>query len=93
MTLKNLEDKILKQEENNLITVKQEDIDRKILELLVQCIKNNIHIELNENDIIKIANMYYSIFHKYNLNFLKQVIKYSNNEMNMYKILNKLELI
>ena len=93
MTLKSIEEKVMKQESDMLMTVKQEDIDRKVLELLVKYIKNQVKVELYEEDIISISNMYYRVFHQYNLNFLKQIIKYSNNDIDMYKILSKLEIL
>ena len=63
MTLNDIEKKVVKSFDQMLMTHKQEDIDREILEVLVNCIKNNIKVILSENDIIRIANMYYSIFH------------------------------
>ena len=93
MNLKSIEEKVMKQESDSLMTEKQEDIDRKILELLVKYIKNQVKVELYEDDIISISNMYYRVFHQYNLNFLKQIIKYSNNEIDMYKVLSKLEIL
>lgn len=93
MTLKSIEEKVMKQKSDMLMTVKQEDIDRKVLELLVKYIKNQVKVELYEEDIISISNMYYRVFHQYNLNFLKQIIKYSNNDIDMYKILSKLEIL
>ena len=93
MTLNDIEKKVVKSFDQMLMTHKQEDIDREILEVLVNCIKNNIKVILSEYDIIRIANMYYSIFHQYNLTFLKQIIKYSNNEIDMYKVLNKLDTL
>ena len=93
MTLNDIEKKVVKSFDQMLMTHKQEDIDREILEVLVNCIKNNIKVILSEYDIIRIANMYYSIFHQYNLTFLKQIIKYSNNEIDIYKILNKLDIL
>lgn len=93
MTLNDIEKKVVKSFDQMLMTHKQEDIDREILEVLVNCIKNNIKVILSEYDIIRIANMYYSIFHQYNLTFLKQIIKYSNNKIDMYKVLNKLDTL
>ena len=86
----NQEIMVSKEEHDNLITHKQADIDKLVLEKLVKCIKNNIIITLDENDIIRIANMYYNIFHQYNLKFLGQVMKYSNNDLDVYKILDRL---
>ena len=93
MSLKEIEDMVMKQDKDMLMTEKQEDIDRKILELLVKYIKNQVKVELYEEDIIEISNMYYRVFHQYNLNFLKQIIKYSNSDIDMYKILSKLEIL
>ena len=93
MTLNDIEKKVVKSFDQMLMTHKQEDIDREILEVLVNCIKNNIKVILSEYDIIRIAIMYYSIFHQYNLTFLKQIIKYSNNKIDMYKVLNKLDTL
>lgn len=93
MSLKEIEDMVMKQDKDMLMTEKQEDIDRKILELLVKYIKNQVNIELYEDDIIKISCMYYRVFHQYNLNFLKQIIKYCNSDIDMYKVLSKLEIL
>ena len=93
MSLKEIEDMVMKQDKDMLMTEKQEDIDRKILELLVKYIKNQVNIELYEDDILKISCMYYRVFHQYNLNFLKQIIKYSNSDIDMYKVLSKLEIL
>ena len=90
MTLKEIEIMVSKEEHDNLITHKQADIDKLVLEKLVKCIKNNIIITLDENDIIRIANMYYNIFQQYNLKFLGQIMKYSNNDLDVYKILDRL---
>ena len=90
MTLKEIENQAIKMDRTKLITQKEEDIDKKILDLLVQYIKNNNKVELTENDIIEISNKYYNIFHKYNLKFLKQIINYSTNELDYYKIIKKL---
>ena len=93
MTLDEIENKVIEQNKDMLLTERVEDLDRKTLELLVKYIKNQIKIELYEDDIIRICNMYYRVFHQYNLNFIKQVIKYSHNEIDMYKILGKLEIL
>ena len=93
MRLREIEDRVMKQDKDMLMTEKQEDIDRKVLELLVKYIKNQVNVELYEDDIIKISNMYYRVFRQYNLNFLKQIIKYSNSDIDMYKVLSKLEIM
>ena len=90
MTLKEIENRVAKQEENALITHNQTYIEERILETLNTVIKNNIKINLTENDLIEIANLYYHVFHKYNLNFLKQLVEYSDTEIDFYKLLNRL---
>ena len=93
MSLDDIERKVTHSYCDVLMTHRQEDIYKKVFELLVDSIKNNINVSLDEDDIIRIADMYYKIFHQYNLKFLKQVIKYSNNDIDMYKILEKLEIL
>lgn len=93
MSLDDIERKVTHSYSDVLMTHRQEDTYKKVLELLVSSIKNNINVFLDEDDIIRIADMYYRIYHQYNLNFLKQIIKYSNNDIDMYKILEKLEMI
>ncbi len=90
MTLKEIENQVSQHEEGTIMTHKQEITEKRVLEMIVKCIKNNIKIDLTENDIVRIANMYYDIYHKYNLIFLKQIAKYSTYELDFYKILNKL---
>ena len=90
MTLKDIEIMISKQENDTLMTHKQTDLDKLVLEKLVKCIKSNVIINLDENDIVRIADMYYNVFHQYNLKFLGQIIKYSNNDLDIYKILEKM---
>ena len=93
MTLKEIEEKVIKQNESNFFTEKQEDIDKSTIELLVYYIKNHVDVVLTEEDIFRISNMYYGVFHQYNLKFLNQIIKLSHNEIDMYKVLSKLELL
>ena len=93
MSLDDIERKVTQTYCDVLMTHKQEDIYKKVLELLVNSIKNNISVSLDEDDVIRINEMYYKIYRQYNLNFLKQIIKYSNNDIDMYKILEKLEIL
>ncbi len=93
MSLDDIERKVTHSYCDVLMTHKQEDIYKKVLELLVNSIKNNISVSLDEDDVIRINEMYYKIYRQYNLNFLKQIIKYSNNDIDMYKILEKLEIL
>ena len=93
MTLRDIEISVMKRDEYMLMTEKQEDIDRKILELLVKYIKENVKVDLSEGDVCKISNMYFRVFHQYNFNFLKQIIRYSNSDLDIYKLLGKLEML
>ena len=60
---------------------------------MIDDIKNHVDVVLTEEDIFRISNMYYGVFHQYNLKFLNQIIKLSHNEIDMYKVLSKLELL
>ena len=93
MSLDDIERKVTHSYCDVLMTHKQEDIYKKVLELLVNSIKNNISVSLDEDDVIRINEMYYKIYRQYNLNFLKQIIKYSNSDIDMYKVLSKLEIL
>ena len=93
MTLRDIEDQVMKKDKDMLMTERQEDIDRKILELLVKCIKEGISVDLYEDDIIRIFNMYYNVFHQYNLKFLRKIIDFSSNDIDMYRIMSKLEIL
>ena len=90
MTLKDIEIMVAKQEHDTLMTHNQIDVDKLVLERLVKCIKSNIIVSLDENDIIRIADMYYHVFHQYNLKFLGQIMKYSNLDLDIYKILKRI---
>lgn len=78
--------------EKTLNTYTTEEVNKKILEILKKCIENNIKIELTKKDFIKIVNIYYELYHKYDFNFLKDVIERSTNKIDFYKIMNMLDL-
>ncbi len=61
-------------------------INNNLIELLKLCVNNNININLSEQDVVKIINIYYSINNKYYDKFIKNIIKLSKKEINIKKV-------
>ena len=93
MTLNEIEKKANYFEGKTLNTYTTEEVNKKILEILNKCIKNNIKIELTEKDFIKIVNIYYELYNTYNPKFLRDIADNSINKLDFYKIIKKLNLI
>lgn len=93
MTLNEIEKKANYFEGKILNAYTTEEVNKKILEILNKCIKNNIKIELTEKDFIKIVNIYYELYNTYNPKFLKDIADNSINKLDFYKIIKKLNLL
>lgn len=91
MTLNEIEKKVNHFEGKTIVTYTKEEINKRILEIIGKCIENNIKIQLTEIDFIKIANIYYELYNKYDFKFLKDVANNSVNELNFYKIIDMLK--
>ena len=90
MTLSDLEKQVSLEEKGNLLMSQQVDIDAKVLKLLAKCIRSGMKIDLSEIDLVRIGKMYYHVYQRYDLEFLKQVASYSVNCLDFYKVLNLL---
>lgn len=91
MTLKEIEKKANHFEGKTINIYSTQEINEKILEILNKCIENNIKVELTEKDFVKIANIYYALYHTYNFQFLKEITNISLNKFDYYKIIKNLK--
>ena len=90
MTLNEIERKANHFEGKMLDSYATKEVNKKILEIIKKCIENNIKIELTEKDFIRIVNIYYELYRKYDFKFFKEVINNSTNKIDFYKIMKML---
>ena len=88
MTLKEIE----KQATKKLVYDKytQKEVDELILKTINKCIDNNIKFNINEIDLLRIINIYYRIYNKYDFEYFKKIINNSNSKIDYYKIFQNL---
>ena len=65
-------------------------INENIIKVLQICIKNNIKLDLVDDDIIKIISIYYDLYGKVNNYELKKIIRLVNKKIDYVKLLNKM---
>lgn len=87
MTLNDIEKKASHFLCQTLITYSSKEINKRVLELLKICVENDIKLDLNEKDFVKIANMYYELYSTYDLNFLKSIADAWENKLDFYQIM------
>lgn len=60
------------------------------IKILKNCIEKNIKLDINENDYIRIINIYYDLYGLFYDDFLEKVRCLSINEINLNSVMKKL---
>ena len=90
MTLKEIEKKAYTLEGKTIDPLDKATVNKNILKILENCINKNINLNINENDFVEIINIYYDVYNKYDKDFFKNISSLSINEINFFKVINKL---
>ena len=90
MTLNEIEKKANHFEGKIISIYNVKEVNKRILDIIRKCVNNNIKLDLNERDFVKILNIFYELYHTYDFNFFKEVANNSVNELDFYKIIKML---
>lgn len=65
-------------------------INKNVIEILNNCISKNIKLDINENDYIEIVNIYHELYGLVYDDFLKALLKSSNNDISLFNVIEKI---
>lgn len=66
------------------------EINKNIINILQVCIEKKIKLDINEKEFIKIIEIYYSVYGKYDNIFVKNISNLTIQKIDFVKILNNI---
>lgn len=70
--------------------IDKNEVNKNIIEVLNICISNNIKLNINEKEFIKIIEIYYNVYGRYDVNFFRDISSLNYDKLDFVKIIDNI---